>query len=911
MGLDAASLEAITQEIRTCFLYEDAPDHLTILEAGIGKLRASARSSNLQTEYNDLMRAAHSLKGGAGIAQLLTVSKLAHNLEDLLQALHQGRVQDREFAYELLSLSVEQISSFIATSTSSKEDLVAVVAEASLLPIINTLHDFIEKLSNNSSISNFDPENYVQDSSVNPNFLKTLIEVDLEEYLQRVERLLQSPTKKILVQPSAALHQALTALMQECMELGQALDLTQLSDTASSMRQALAQANTPIEKIAETAVIQIRQLRLQILSTTLEEQSAPATSAQFIQPSQVSPSLNLRIPISRLDRMNNAIGELLIGYERLSLYQEQLHQVNLTLKKRAAQLDPINEQVQTFYDWLATPLGSFTLNSASGIGLSVNPQHPLSTDLSTNEFEPLEFDRYAKLHTTLQDFQELMVQMQEARADVELISSEFREALATVKQQLTSLYCDLTESRLVPFRFLVEQFEAVQQTFSQRYNKPVELVIIGKETLIDQVILEQLKISLTHLFRNAFDHGIETSEERLAVDKSTTARIILSATVQSNQIAIAIEDDGRGIELKKVHGRAVQMGLCSSIDELTREQILEFLFTPGFSTAANITDISGRGVGLDIVRLQVERLRGSVSVESRLGQGTKFTINIPLTLSILSLLLCRCQQQTLAIPSTKIIEIFALSEFSDSITQAGEIIWRDRLLPLYPLMQLLPYSGQAVSPSSQSSQRLGIVIEVDNDTVVVAVDSLLGERELVLKFFDKTVKVPAYVSGCTVLGTGEVVPVLSPEHFGELIAANKGISRSNKESGLKPDSDGTSRILIVDDSITFRRLLDDILNKSGYQVVQCRDGKEALDKLNQSGELFDLVISDVEMPRLDGFALLREIRYHRYWQLPVMMLTSRENDRYRQKAMSLGATAYFTKPFRPNELLSAIAALLA
>ncbi len=907
MVLDAASLEAITQEIRTCFLYEDAPDHLAILEEGIRQLGSGRGdsailpySTNLQADYATLMRAAHSLKGGAGIAQFLTLSRLAHELEDLLEALHQGRVQDQEHAYELLSLGVDQISGLIAESTSGKEGEVAVVAETTLLPIITALENFLQGLQQNI------PSDA---SSLDPYFLKTALEVDLEDCLQRVEQLLHSPAQMLSVQPTA-LHQALTALVEECTLLGQALNLVWLSDTANLIRQALAQANPPIERIAQTAITEIRQLRLQALGTaaqssdsppalsnvtqlvqgqqqsvvTTDEEASRAAKPQAIQADQ-STQLKLRIPVSRLDRMNNTIGELFISYERLSLYQKQLHQVDLTLKKRAAQLNPITEQVQTFYDGIATLASSMVTATE------------------------------AKLHSTLQDFQELMVQVQEARADVELINNEWSEALAIVRQQIDSLHEELTASRLVQFGILARQFAAPLQTFSQQYKKSVELVVIGKETLIDQVIIEQLKFPLTHLLRNAFDHGIEPPESRLALLKSPNAKITLAAADQGNQIAITIEDDGRGIDIQLVHQRAVQMGLCGSeIAELTRNQILEFLFTPGFSTASTVTDLSGRGIGLDIVRRQVERLRGSVWVESRLGQGTKFTISIPLTLSILPLLLCRCQQQTLAIPSTKVLEII---ELYDSLPQIGAIAWRDRRVPLYPLMQLLPYGQQAISPPSpQLNQPLGIVLDVDSELVVIAVDSLLGERELVLKPFDTTVKVPDYVSGCTVLGTGEVVPVLSPDHFGELIARAKRAMPATvvcdpNVSGLKPDSDATPTILIVDDSIAFRRLLDHVLSQSGYRVVQCRDPKEALEKLNRPGERFDLVICDIEMPHLDGLALLREIRSHPYWHsLAVMMLTSRENHRHRQQAMSLGATDYFTKPFRPDDLSAAIAALL-
>ena len=898
MVLDAASLESIIQEIRTCFLYEDAPDHLAVLEQGIRQLRSNSVHS--QAEYDALMRAAHSLKGSSGLAQLSTLSRLAHKLEDLLEALHQGRVQQQETAYELLSASVEQISNLIAHATSG--NAATVIVETSLLSAIAALEDFLQGLpqTRQSDLEEVDSNLLATPEA---DFLKIALEVDLANSLQKVERLLHDENTPF---DPVELNQALTALVGECTLLGQALNLSWLTETGQEVRDALAQPNPQLEAIAETAISELRQLRLQVLTQApqfwdtsahgklvqqhpITPTSEASKAASQIIPVSQNPQL-MRIPVSKLDRMNNTIGELFISYERLSLYQEQLHQVDLTLKKRAAQLNPIGEQVQNFYDQLATEEGT-----------KYNKE---SNSSPSGEFAPLEFDQYANLHNTLQDLQELMVQVQEARADVGLITSEFREALVQLRQQLNGLHGDLTQSRLVPFGFLTEQFVALLQTLDEQYHKSAQLIVIGKETLIDQVILEQLKVPLTHLIRNAFDHGIETSEERLALDKSINAQIVLSAAAEGNQITIAIEDDGRGIDIQTVYQRAIELGLCS--DSVLTKQVLEFLFMPGFSTAATVTTLSGRGVGLDIVKRQVERLRGSVEVESKLGQGTKFIINIPLTLNILPLLLCSCQQQSFAIPSNKVIEIIPLKT-----NNASTITWRSSPLPLYPLIQLLPYTQQAILASSdQFNHQLGIVFNINGEFVAIAVDSLLGERELVLKAFDPIVKVPPYISGCTVLGTGEVVPVLSPDHLGELIATkdNQPLSSSPISN---PYIDSTATILIVDDSITFRKALEHILTQSGYQVVQCRNGKEALEKLNQPSEQFDLVISDIEMPRLDGFGLLGEIRARPQWDnLAVVMLTSRENDRYRQKAMNLGATAYFTKPFRPGELLNAIAALL-
>ena len=874
MVLDAASLEAITREIRTCFLYEDAPDQLSVLEQGIRQLQATDTEPNSSGVYSTMLRAAHSLKGGAGIAQFTTLSRLSHQLEDLLQALQHERVEQRELAYELLSQSVEQIGSLIVTATSDPEAVNNLEA-TTLLPAVTAIENFLRSLPP-----------------------RTRTETSGEEF----------------------------------------------SLLDSQLFGAGAQQFAPTD--------------VQLLNDSL----AIASGIR---------SLNLRIPVSRLDRIDNTIGELFVSYERLSLYQEQLHQVDLTLKQRAAQLNPLSEDIQALYNQLATlgrknrgqgsggageaeeagealsfhaPRRGTRLNARSlnagetpasaGLGMRF-PHRPLSNAedtsaaaRSTTHHAPLNqqlptTDYQIPASHSLQDLQELIVQVQEARADVELISLEMREALVELRQQLDDLRGDLTESRLVRFGTLANQFAAAQQSFSQRYSKSVQLAIEGRETTIDRAILEQLKIPLLHLFRNAFDHGIESLSERQATGKSPTARMSLIAATEGNQLVITLADDGRGIDLTTVRQRAEALGLCNPDTVLTAEQTLDFLFRSGFSTSATVTTLSGRGLGLDIVRLQVERLRGTVSVETTVGQGTKFTISIPMSLSILPLLLCKCQQQTLAIPASQVREVIVLSEYGTGLQHGSTISWRDFPARLYYLPQFLPYQWRRGAMTSLSfanatelDRRLGLVLEIGSETVVLAVDQMLGERELVLKPFDTTVRVPNYLLGCTVLGTGEIVPVLSPDRFQELLSQFSSASatihqESSRLESFSATTEEIPKILIVDDAIAFRRILERILTAAGYKVVQCRDGQEALEKLSSSEEHFDLAISDLEMPRVDGLSLLREIRASSQWQqLPVIVLTSRENQWHRQTAFSLGATEYFTKPFCTDDLLQAIANLL-
>ena len=865
--LDSTQLDTIAREARMCFLYEDAPDYQKQLEAGLNDLY----HGNPKTAIRSLMNTAHGLKGGAGIAQLTALSDLAHQIEDLLEALDQQRVTETDLAYHLLSEGVTEITSLITTAL--QEDTPPTDVRSDL---VSAIEQFLATLPEAETPSPTSSETEAVNTP--SSLIKTALEVDLEECIQRVEPLLESSLSELIP--------ALQSFCEECTLLAEALSLDWLENDINPLKTALAENQENLTSEGKTTLKILRDHRDQYLqgeTITAARSSSPPKETDP-ETNNIDPGLSLKIPVTRLDRISNTFGELIINYERLNLISQQLQTTNRSLYKHSFQLSPIKEQVQTFYDQLASHL---TVNNTS----------------NTEEFDPLQLDQYSNFHSTLQEFQELMVQVQENRADIDLITRDFEETLEELRSFLDTLRLDITNSRLIPFRTYAERFNVPLQNLNEKHHKSVQLALKGEDTLVDQVILEQLQTPLTHLFRNAFDHGIETTEERLAVDKSPLATITFNAQLRGNRIWIAISDDGRGINLETVFLKAKEKGLteAKTLQELRREQILEFLFYSSFSTAENVSELSGRGVGLDVVRMQVERLNGTVSVDSTLGKGTTFTLSIPLTLSILPFLLCRVQQQTLAIPASKILAVVSLKEMSADQT----LFWHEQTLPVYSLLKLLPYP-EPISPSGQEA--IGLVLNVEEKLIVVGVDGLQGERELVVKPFDRTIPVPPYVAGCTVLGTGEVVPVLDPEYWGELLLSLEVENASDHSiSAEKATESSEPTVMIIDDSVAVRRNLEMLLTQSGYQVIACRDGKEATTVLDEPREEINAVICDVEMPRLDGFGVLQTIRSHRRWHsLPVIMLTSRGHERHRKKAFSLGANEYLTKPFNPQGLLDLI-----
>ncbi|MEB3830225.1 hybrid sensor histidine kinase/response regulator [Phormidium sp. CCY1219] len=887
--LDPDRLASIAEDARHCFVYEEAPECLLALEQGIAQIREQeGNSHNPSAEYAETIRAAHSLKGGAGMAGLLEVSHLAHKLEELLIALQQGRVGNLSAAHELLSLSADLISDLILNALNNQEP--SPTARQRLDNFIQSLERFVEDLpaprpeeseGTQARQQNLGSESDACGEPLNP-FVKTALEVDLEDCLQRLERSLHLYNDNKIPQ-DAPLRKSFTLFLEECQLLGQTLNLNRLNQRAREFAARVTTKNTSVEEVAQQAIAEIRQLKTELLTPKPKPTPATAPGSQkseattpdskprsaaiperFLKYIILNPqaagnpaNLNLRVPAWRVNRMSNTVGELLIKSERLAFYQQQLDRASQSLENRIEQLMAI------------APNG----------------------------------DRA----NTRDSFPELTVRVAETRTDVKLISREFNALLGQLHASLEQLNQDLTDSRLVPFGEIAQRFAAPLQTLQQQYHKQVELVVRGNDTLVDRAILEQLQTPLTHLFRNAFDHGIELPVERKVQGKSEVAKIILSATVEGSQLTIAIADNGRGIDPQKVYDRALERNLISSdtpeFSQLSTGEIFQFLFAPGFSTATKVTDLSGRGVGLDIVQHACARLRGTLEVESEVGGGTKFTLRIPLTPSRVSAYLCQCQQRILAVETQQVRACISLSPTQVS---AGKVEWEKHALPLFSLSGLLPY-GRYNRDDAEGNvvPREALVVEGKHRTVAIAVDAILEQRQVVLKPLEMTVSAPPYVAGCTVLGSGAVVPILALQHLEEILPP---------EETPAPIAQVPARaqVLVVDDSIAVRRSLEKLLSQAGFAVVLCRDGREALAQLQRSHSRFDLVLSDLEMPNLDGFGLLECIRDRPQWrEIAIAMLTSRATPQHLHRARCLGATAYLTKPFQGDRLVQAIAAILA
>ena len=632
---------------------------------------------------------------------------------------------------------------------------------------------------------------------------------------------------------------------------------------------------------------------------------------------------NMRVSVKHLDTLSNLVGELVVSRNTLERDQERLRQFLDNLLFQVQQLNDVGQRMRDLYE--RSLLESSLISSRKSYAGENKASEP--EDHATGAtFDALEMDRFTGFHTLSQEMIELIVRVRESSSDIGYTVESSDQATRQFRQITTQLQEGLNTARMVAFSQAADRLPRAVRDISLKCGKEARLVVEGKDTLIDKMIVEHLYDPLTHLVNNAITHGIETPEERKTDGKPTEGTITVQAFYQGNQTVIYVADDGGGINPTFVQQKAVQKGLISQAEanELSDIETYELLFHPGFSTRDQADDFAGRGVGMDVVRTSLAEIRGAITIDSEQGKGTSFTIRLPLTLSISKALSCVSNQARIAFPMDGVEDMLDVSRDRLIKDDQGRdcVRWRDRILPFQAVTDLLKFNrtlgrGRVYGGSQDDDVLSIIVLRSANTFVAIQVDQVIGEEEIVIKQLEGPVPKPLGIAGATILGDGRVMPIADVI---ELIDIALGRVRKEPSSLLwteEPEVEEEEAaaktdptVLIVDDSITVRELLSMSFNKVGYRVEQARDGQEAWDKL-RSGLPCDLVFCDIEMPRMDGLELLSRMQKDNHLkQVPIAMLTSRGADRHRQMAVDLGASGYFTKPYLEEALLDAAQRML-
>ncbi|MFZ4551397.1 MAG: Hpt domain-containing protein [Aquabacterium sp.] len=803
------------------------------------------------------MRTLHTFKGGARLSGAMRLGELAHRLESTIERLlasEQMTAQDVEPLEARVDRLIEVFEGL------QKQDAQAYEAEVQRVEA-EVAHEVpvpaaVEALP--------EPDLVLTDSPLN---------VDTDLPLQD------------LVQDESGEVVALLAEAEQAADGSSGDESSREPVRAAGLRQAPELKLNPINWAALTAS------GWQSSQRVVRDMAHAASQAAV----RVRPQL--------LDRLVNHAGEVSITRTRL---ESQVGQIRGSLNDLTDNLERLRQQLR-----------DIELQAETQMSTRMEAARAASQD-----FDPLEFDRYTR-------FQELTRMMAESVNDVATVQRTLQRNLETAEDQLAAqarltrdLQDDLLRTRMVEFEGVSDRLYRVVRLAAKETGKQVRLDIVGGSTEIDRGVLDRMTGAFEHLLRNCISHGIEAPEVRLASGKDAAGLVTVSLRQEGNEVAIEFRDDGAGLNLPRIREKAEATGLISASDAPSDNELAQLIFTPGFTTADRVTELAGRGIGMDVVRSEVNAMGGRIETATSPGRGTSFTLVLPLTTAVTQVVMLRCGAHTVAVP-THLVEIVRRARPAEVETayQQGSFAAGDQLLSFYWLGSLLDFTPRS---QEMAARTLPIVImRSAAQRIALHVDEVLGNQEVVVKNLGTQLSRMPGLAGLTLLASGAVSLIYNPVALATVYGARAhSWTQQALEASHLPVADlGTTTqeaeaemlaplVLVVDDSLTVRRVTQRLLAREGYRVALAKDGLEALEMLAE--ERPSVVLSDIEMPRMDGFDLVRNIRADaKLADLPVIMITSRIAQKHRDYAVELGVNHYLGKPYGEEELLALVAQYVA
>ncbi len=637
-----------------------------------------------------------------------------------------------------------------------------------------------------------------------------------------------------------------------------------------------------------------------------EAESAKAAESKGADSKAAEDREVIRVSRDRLERLLNLVGELVIGRGRLEQrlnVLEQLAQQVLACKVR------LTESVRSFEE-----KHTFTLPTAStGSSAQTNQQGLAQAGL--RDFGSLEFDKYDDFNILARRISEVTADISESMTQLNSSIRRSHEDMSHLQQLTLGMRDEIARARMVPVGTPFTRFRRATREMARTTGKEVTLVTSGEHTEVDTGVVERLVDPLVHLVRNAVYHGIEPAAARVAKGKPAAGTVYLHAAHRGSAVLIEVEDDGAGLDVEKIRAKAVERGLIRQdvARTLPEAEVIKFIFMPGFTTADQIGDQAGRGVGMDVVKRVIESMNGHIDVESVRGVGTKFTLNLPLTLLIATALMVRCGNERYGIPLPSVREVTMLT--TSSHQQMGErslLHIGDEAIEVQPLQQLLYRSGGVVEVG-----RPVVIVRTAVGPIGLLVDELLGRQEIVIKPLGSFKSLDrSTFGGATIDPEGRVVLVLDPARLitreAQAVPASPTLSDSMAliETAapvveMTEPKSAEQPILLIDDSLSIRKFVGRMLESAGYQVETAVDGEEGLRKA--AAQNYRLILTDLEMPKLNGYEVIQGLRSRaQTQQTPIIVMTTRAGDKHRQMALSIGASSYIAKPVEERALIQEI-----
>ncbi|MEL6438323.1 MAG: hybrid sensor histidine kinase/response regulator [Cyanobacteria bacterium J06621_8] len=644
-------------------------------------------------------------------------------------------------------------------------------------------------------------------------------------------------------------------------------------------------------------------------------------------------SQTVRVNLESLEKLNDLVGELLINQNKNILKDEQIGQfVEQLLQKISYSEQIVNELVEAIDEVYLSPEQQRLLEELpaklNNITQSQGANQQLVLPLTTLPNSEARLNQLLELTTASNS------ELVNIAERIKTYSKQTQRDTQKQQRMLLNMRDELIETRMSPIGRLFNRFPRLLKQLSVTHDKNAELNISGSHILIDKTIEEKLYDPLLHLVRNSFDHGLENPAERAQTDKPETGTVFLRAYYQGSHTVIEVGDDGKGINIEKIKQTGIDKGLISAEQAAVTppSQLLELLFEPGFSTADKLSDLSGRGVGMDVVRSQIEEMNGTISIESTLGRGTTFSLQIPLTLTIAKLMLTKASGMTYALLIDAIERIILPTSREVQIFEGQKVLhWPTQddveIVPVRQLSSMIEYP-RTIPQLKESESSLNnpiLLLRRQKGFIGLEVDEVLGEQELVIRPLGSAIIPPRYVYGCSVLKDSSFtlvidgVMLLKDSQYRSNTMSQRAFLGGTSLQALPaqssfqqlppataPQPSMPQNILVIDDSNSLRRTIAMSLEKVCQQVLQADNGINALTELKKSGNV-EFIVCDLEMPLMNGFQFLKAVKNNaEYQNIPVIILTSRDSDKHRQLALELGASGYLVKPCPEQELIATI-----
>lgn len=522
---------------------------------------------------------------------------------------------------------------------------------------------------------------------------------------------------------------------------------------------------------------------------------------------------------------------------------------------------------------------------------------------SDQQFDPLEFDRFTRL-------QELTRFMNESVHDVQTVQhallknlDETTAAMSAQARLNRELQQSLMNVRMVPFNSITDRLYRIVRQTGKELNKRANLELSGTTVELDRSVLEKMTAPFEHLLRNAMAHGLETEEQRNKLGKQPIGEIRLGLRQENNEVVFELSDDGAGLNFAALREKAIEQGVLQESEQPSEDQLAQLIFTSGITTATEVTEVAGRGIGMDVVRSEITALGGRVDVSSHRGKGTRFTIHLPLTLAVTQVLMVRCGEATYALPAVMVEQVRQVKAAQmEELYAAGQVEYLGRTYSLHYLPQLLGTGGKQTETYARNSV---LLLRSGEARMALHIEELLGNHEAVVKNIGPQLARMPGIAGATVRGNGDVVLILNPLQISQSLFNNSPAAPAAVAEIRK-----LPLVMVVDDSLTVRKITTRMLTRAGYEVITAKDGVDALEQLNDV--MPAVMLLDVEMPRMDGFELTKRLRQDdKTRQLPIIMITSRTADKHRDHALQLGVNAYLGKPYQEDDLLERISGFVS